>query len=257
MNINKVIVPTSTGDGQGRLNYYDGKLVSYEHGSVVNVYLFHEQDGEDVRALEVTIQAPLTFDKCVNGAEMAAYGLSNALDVASFGASLARKARNNESLDEVREHDLFIAQVKLELCRIGLGDGVDLLDIAKSQKIAELEDYDTSDSVNSFEVVKDGQRITDWIEPDKRSNYRGSLEDCVLLGVTDIEVPIGGMLIPMTVADARVKLAQVQLYADRCAMVTEAHRAAILALSSVEAVEAYDFTVGYPERLSFDVADMQ
>ena len=127
------------------------------------------------------------------------------------------------------------------------------LKTAKAQKLAELEAYDSSDAVNGFEVVKDGQAITAWIEPGKRSNYRGSLEDCVLLGVTDIKVPIAGMLIPMTVSDARVKLAQVQLYADSCAIVTERHRAAVAQLHTVQEVEGYDFTTGYPERLTFVV----
>lgn len=120
MTINKVIVPTSTGDGQGRLNYHDGKLVSYEHGSVVNVYLFHEQDGEDVRAMEVTMTAPMTRAKCINAAEMAAYGLQNAMDVAAFASSLSRKERTGEDLEEVREHDQFIHDVKQELSSLGI-----------------------------------------------------------------------------------------------------------------------------------------
>ena len=120
MTINKVIVPTSTGDGQGRLNYHDGKLVSYEHGSVVNVYLFHEQDGEDVRALELTMTAPMTRAKCINAAEMAAYGLQNAMEVAAFASSLSRKERTGEDLDEVREHDDFIHDVKQELSSLGI-----------------------------------------------------------------------------------------------------------------------------------------
>lgn len=120
MTINKVIVPTSTGDGQGRLNYHNGKLVSYEHGSVVNVYLFHEQDGENVRAMELTMTAPMTRAKCINAAEMAAYGLQNAMDVAAFASSLSRKERTGEDLDEVREHDDFIAQVKTELTALGI-----------------------------------------------------------------------------------------------------------------------------------------
>lgn len=128
-----------------------------------------------------------------------------------------------------------------------------LLERAKQEKIAELVAYDNSDAVNGFEVVKDGQTITTWIEPEKRSNYRGSLEDCVLLGVTDVDVPIAGMLISMTVADARVKLAQVQLYADSCTIVTESHKAAILLLQSVQDVEEYDFRAGYPEKLRFSV----
>ena len=79
IEINKVIVPSSTGDGNGKLSYKDGKVVTYEHGSVVNVYLFHEQDGEQQRAFELTVDAPLTYDKCVNAAEMEAYGLADAM----------------------------------------------------------------------------------------------------------------------------------------------------------------------------------
>jgi len=127
------------------------------------------------------------------------------------------------------------------------------LEIAKQQKLAALAAYDKSGAVNSFEVVKDGQTIIAWIEPDKRSNYRGSLEDCVLLGVTEVEVPIAGILIPLTVADARVKLAQVQLYADRCAIVTEGHKAAIESLAIKDEVEAYNFKTGYPPKLVFSV----
>lgn len=121
MMINKVIVPSTTGDGVGSLHYMDGKLVSYEHGSVVNVYLFHEDDGENQRAFELTVDVPLTYDKCVNAAEMAAYGLRTAMDVASFNASLARKQRVGEDVNEVLEHDDFIGRVKQELTQLGLG----------------------------------------------------------------------------------------------------------------------------------------
>lgn len=120
MIINKVIVPDSIGDGVGTLNYKDGKLVSYEHGSVVNVYLFHEDDGESVRALEVTMTAPMTRAKCINAAEMAAYDLRDAMDVAAFASSLSRKERTGEDVEEVIEHDQFIASVKNELSNLGV-----------------------------------------------------------------------------------------------------------------------------------------
>lgn len=120
MIINKVIVPESIGDGVGQLIYKDGKLVSYEHGSVVNVYLFHDQDGENVRAMELTMSMPMTRAKCINAAEMAAYGLQNAMDVAAFASSLSRKERTKEDLEEVAEHDEFIASVKNELTNLGI-----------------------------------------------------------------------------------------------------------------------------------------
>ena len=61
---------------------------------------------------------PVTRAKAINQAEMLAYDLHDALQVASFNASLARKARNGEDLDEVREHDEFIAEVKAQLSDI-------------------------------------------------------------------------------------------------------------------------------------------
>ena len=44
---------------------------------------------------------------------------------------------------------------------------------------------------------------------------------------------------------------QLEAYAGDCQEVTNGHKAAILLLQSVQEVEAYDFTVGYPERLRF------
>ena len=43
----------------------------------------------------------------------------------------------------------------------------------------------------------------------------------------------------------------VEVYASDALNVTEAHKAAIHALTSVSDVEAYDYTVGYPDKLSF------
>ena len=120
MIIDKVIVPEHTGDGNGKIYRKDGKVVRYEHGSKVNVYLFHE-DGEDgTRAFELSMTAPMTRAKCINAAEMAAYGLIDAMDVAAFASSLSRKERTGEDLDEVREHDQFIHDVKQELSSLGI-----------------------------------------------------------------------------------------------------------------------------------------
>lgn len=114
--IDKVPVPESTGEGLGSLTYKDGKVIMYEHGSIANVYLFHETDDDGVvRALEITMDVPMTRDKCINAAEMAVYGLRNAMEVAAFASSLARKVREGVDLEEVQEHDRFMAEVRGEL----------------------------------------------------------------------------------------------------------------------------------------------
>ena len=121
MNVNKVIVPEGVGDTTGEIFRKDGKVVRYEHGNMANVYLFHETDEEGTqRAFEIVMPLPMTRAKCINAAEMAAYGLQDAMDVAAFASSLSRKERTGEDLEEVREHDDFIAQVKVELTALGI-----------------------------------------------------------------------------------------------------------------------------------------
>jgi hypothetical protein len=48
-------------------------------------------------------------------------------------------------------------------------------------------------------------------------------------------------------------LAQIQLYADQCFLVTKQHEAAVNALDSIESVDNYDITLGYPTKLVFNV----
>ena len=48
-------------------------------------------------------------------------------------------------------------------------------------------------------------------------------------------------------------LSALEVYALQCYNVTEEHKAAVNALTTIEEVDAYDYKTGYPEKLSFDV----
>lgn len=131
-----------------------------------------------------------------------------------------------------------------------------MLERAKQEKIAELQAYDDSYAVNGFDVVTSGHTITDWLTPEQRANYKNSLDSAELLGKDTVHPVINGMTFELQVATAKMYLAQIQIYADQCYGVTAQHKYAINALDSVEAVEAYDFTVGYPDRLTFSVEEL-
>lgn len=260
MNINKVIVPDSIGDGVGRLSYKDGKVVVYEHGRKVSVYLFHEDDGEAVRAFEVTMEAPLTFEKCVNAAEMAAYGLRTAMDVASFGASLSRKQRTGEDAADIQEHDTFMAEVKDELERLGLAEtSTTKLEQAQKAKVRELTAYDTSQAVNSFELRKEGVKIVDyWIDRDLRTSLEGDVKAAAEIGTTyDFDVRELGITLTLDCQKFLAGLSRLRQYAYTAYNVTSRHMAVINSLQTVAEVEAYNFTAGYPEKLVFNIEDMR
>ena len=128
-----------------------------------------------------------------------------------------------------------------------------LLEQAKQRKIAELEAYDASDAVNSFDVTINGQTMSLWIDRETRADYRSSIEAAELLGRTEVKPVFGGQEVTLDIQMAKMALAQVQLYANQCYGVTERHKAAILLLHTVQEVEEYDFTEGYPEKLMFEV----
>lgn len=117
------------------------------------------------------------------------------------------------------------------------------LDDAKTEKLAALKAYDASPAVNSFSLG--GQSM--WIAPDERANYILTLQGAKRLGVET--VTFLGQTIP--VDNALQMLDAVNLYAMQCVAVTNSHAEAIKAKKKIETVDAYDFKVGYPEKLSF------
>ena len=123
----------------------------------------------------------------------------------------------------------------------------ELLARAKASKIAELEAYDSSDAINSFEVGG----VSLWVPADKRAVLRTSIEAYKALGAESITKVWEGQdyTFPITAWDTMLN--QVEVYASECFNQTQRHASAINNLSTIEDVEAYDFTTGYPEKLVF------
>lgn len=119
------------------------------------------------------------------------------------------------------------------------------IDMAKAAKIAEIAAYSDSDAVNSLTF----NGIKTWLRPNVRANYLVSLDAAELLGETDITFVVEGVQASLPVKQVRLLLAKIQRYADACFIVTEGHKRAVRALQTVEEVEKYDYTKGYPEKL--------
>ena len=131
MNKNFVEVPFSMEQdiNQDASTWRDNKYISIDEGTHVTVYIAHyteqstDVEGNTInmmRAYPIRVDKPISRDVLINAAEMQAYGLVTAMDVASFNASLARKSREGEDNEDVKEHDEFINWVKEELTNIGI-----------------------------------------------------------------------------------------------------------------------------------------
>ena len=120
------------------------------------------------------------------------------------------------------------------------------IDMAKAAKIAEIAAYSDSDAVNSLTF----NGIKTWLTRTVRDGYDTSITAAKNLGEANVTFMVGDNEMQLPVEQARRVLDLVQRYADACFIVTERHKIAVKTLQSIEEVEAYDYTTGYPEKLA-------
>jgi hypothetical protein len=120
---------------------------------------------------------------------------------------------------------------------------------AKSQKITEIESYDTSPSVNGFMLNR--QKV--WLDFELRDRVYQGNERLQRIGRTDTTLWLGNQCYNLSIEQAQNIISHIEAYAKDCYNVTAAHKAAVEKLQTVEEVEAYDYTQGYPEQLEMEV----
>lgn len=121
------------------------------------------------------------------------------------------------------------------------------LEDVKQGKIDEILAYDSSSSVNEFSMG--GMPM--WLDKATRAGLllRFEAEGKAMRETTTLWYEGQSYTLPL--AQAQQILIALELYASACYDNTQSHIAAVMALESKEAVEAYDYTTCYPEKLSF------
>lgn len=126
--------------------------------------------------------------------------------------------------------------------------GVELtLDMAKDDISIAIDEYDKSDAVNSF--ILNGKQM--WLPLEERKNMRQSLIALKAQGIEKFTYWLGLTPITMPVAQFEAIMDAVEVYALQCYNVTAQHKANVMALTSIDDVENYDYKSGYPEKLMF------
>lgn len=128
---------------------------------------------------------------------------------------------------------------------------------AKEMLLAEIDAYDKSSAVNGFYL--NGMLIP-WSKDDpsspnvdKRMGLRQNIADKVALGEKNISIWMKGMSFTMPCAQAEMLMRSIENYAYECFNVTAAHKKAVCELTTIEEVEKYDITAGYPAQLKMEV----
>lgn len=118
-----------------------------------------------------------------------------------------------------------------------------------NKKLDELEHYDSSSMVNSFKL----NNTYAWLAKADRVGLQNSLTIEKNAGKEESTMWFNGVCYTVEIDKALAMLSQIELYALECYNVTAQHKANISKLTNIIEVEAYDYTVGYPEKLRFEL----
>lgn len=122
----------------------------------------------------------------------------------------------------------------------------DIEDVIKN-KVAEIQVFDKSKDVNS--LVLGGNVM--WFDKSTRVGLFNSISIEKQMGKTDTVLWYDATRYIIPISDALSMLDEIEMYALNCYNVTQSHIAAVRALQTIEEIENYDYTIGYPEKLSF------
>ena len=123
----------------------------------------------------------------------------------------------------------------------------DRLSYAKKRKISEIDEYDASDSVNCFYLG--GQPM--WLTYSEREQLATQISAHEAVGRDTMTRWFSGHEYTFPIAVWKQMLLALEIYAGDTLNVTESHKAAVGAMDDADKVIAYDFTVGYPDKLVF------
>lgn len=123
----------------------------------------------------------------------------------------------------------------------------ELLEQVRQEKLWEIDDYDNSENVNSFSI---GEKQM-WLSVQERQQLATQISACEGIGRENMTRWFDGMEFTFPLATWKQMLVALEVYAGDALNVTESHKAAVNALTTLKEIEEYNFETGYPEKLEF------
>ena len=123
------------------------------------------------------------------------------------------------------------------------------LEEAKEMLLEEIDAYDKSSAVNGFAL--NGAVV--WLDKATRVGLMNSTSITKAMGKPTTTLWLGESKMEVPCDTAIQLLSALEMYALECFNVTAAHKVAVSELTTIEEVEKYDITAGYPAQLRMEV----
>ena len=115
------------------------------------------------------------------------------------------------------------------------------------EAITNINDYDKSSNVNR--VVINGMNT--WFNKADRVGLRNSTNVLKKQGIESTSLWVNNKEITIKCDDLIDMLDKLEMYALKCFDTTSSHKRDIYQLDNINDIENYDYTIGYPDKLSF------
>ena len=125
---------------------------------------------------------------------------------------------------------------------------VPTLEDVKARKVEEILAYDSSEAVNEFSIGG----VPMWLDKLTRVGLRDRLISESTLGKTETTLWYNSQMFVVDIEKAKHMLILLENYASECYDNTQRHISEVLKLSTIEEVLAYDYAMGYPDKLAFE-----
>lgn len=122
-----------------------------------------------------------------------------------------------------------------------------LLQEAKNHLKVTIQEYDSSESVNSFTI----QDYQVWLDKATRAGLMLRFQAEQASGKTDTVLWYNGMQFPLQIDLALQMLYAIELYASQCYDNTQKHLSMVDNITTLDDLNLYDYTQGYPDKLVF------
>lgn len=154
-------------------------------------------------------------------------------------ATLLKSNFNKEILDTPILNELTFADLQV-LWKDLYGIPKNIKDILKKK----IELYSSSSNINSF--IYEGKEY--WLD----KNDRTSLWNLSNSSLGNLEIVIGDNIITISSLKLKAFLLKLELYAYKCFVNTFKHLKAAKNLDELEDIINYDYTTGYPEKVTLE-----
>ena len=118
---------------------------------------------------------------------------------------------------------------------------------AKQKLRNNINAYDKSKDVNEFTI----SGFPVWLDKATRAGLMLRFQSEQALGKDNTTLWYNNQYFALPLSTAQAMLYQIEAYASECYDNTQRHLAEVQKLTTIEDVEAYDYKVGYPNKLIF------